>query len=809
MHDLIQDLRLAVRTLAQHRGFTFVALAILAIGIGANTAIFSFVNGVLLKPLPYAESERIVRVLTRTPDGGRNATSTLNYLDWVAGSSSFEYTAALRGESATLTGHGEAVELGGLRVSWAYFKVFGVQPVLGRTFAPGEDEPGHDQVVILNQDMWQSRFGGDPDILGRSLILDDVAHTVIGVMPGGRTFDGDFWRPLAFSTENRTRDFFWLVAYARLKPGVTLEQAQAEMDTIAARLAAEHPHPNKGSGIALDRFEEVLVNGSLRRSLFVLMGAVGLVLLIGCANLANLLLARGLAREQEFAVRTSLGATRGRLVRQLMAESLLLSFAGALLGIAVGYASLRVLKTVLPAHVLPLGTDATLDVHVLGFAVALSLLTGALCGLLPAWQSTKPNLTQSLKQGGGGASAAHVRHRLRRALVITEVALAYVLLAGAGLLIRSFVQLQQVDPGVTTSNVLTAWLPIASHRFEGADSFVSYANRLTDEIAAVPGIEAVALTSALPLRGWGWGLPFRVADRPAVEPADRPVGFFKMVSPDYFSAVSLRLQRGRWLNERDRRGAARVVVINQTLADRVFPAGDAIGKQLMVEEIIFGQARLGPEAAWEIVGVVADEKVSGLDSTSPSAGMYAAFEQSPQQYQSLVVRTGIEPLAVERSIRHAITRVNPDQPLSDVKTLDRIKRESSGSKRLHAQLLGVFAGLALLLAAIGIYGVISYSVTQRTREIGIRSALGATASNILKLILRQGLVMIVTGLMIGIGAALALTRLIESLLFGIGGRDLLTLTITAGVLAVVGVCACLWPARRAARIDPIIALRGP
>jgi putative ABC transport system permease protein len=810
VYDFLQDLRFGLRTLWKSPAFTSVAVATLAIGIGANTAIFSFVDGVLLKPLPYADPGRIVRVLEKPPGGGRNGISTLNYLDWQKDNTVFEYMAAQTGGSATLTGHGEPVELRAGMVSPHYFDIFGVKAVLGRTFAGDEDQAGKDHVVILGHPVWATQFGADPHIVGRTILLDGETTTVIGVLPAGGTFDrayNQIWRPLVFKPSSMTRNFHWFGSLAKLKRGVTLETARAQMDTIGARIAHDYPDSNKGWGVGIDLYSDILVGNQVRQSLYVLLAAVGMVLLIGCANLANLTLARGTAREREVAIRSSLGAGRWRLIRQFLTENVLLSLFGELLGIAVGYATMAGLRMAIPPYTLPREADIAMDGRVLLFALLLSVFTGVLFGLAPALRASRPDLAGSMKEGGRGSSAGGARQRFRGALVVTEMALAFVLLTGAGLLIRSFFAMQNVDTGFDSTNVITAGLPITTKRYPDAGQLNGYLRQIADNIGNLPGVRGVALTSALPMQGWGYGMPFQIAGRPMVDRANRQACFFKMVSPSYFAVLGMKLRKGRALSDRDVKGAPPATVINETMVRKYFPKEDPVGKRILIQEIVPGKTQLGPEIPWEVVGVVADEKVGGLDDKGDNPGVYVTSDQSPTYGQSLVVRTAVTPSSLQQAIRKAVYAIDKDQTLSDVKTLEQVKAESVAPDRLQSLLLTVFAVIAMLLSAIGIYGVISYSVVQRTHEIGIRAALGATTSDVLRLILRGGMLMSGLGLLVGLGGAIGLTRLLETLLFGVGARDPLTIAAVAGILALVAMLACYIPARRASRVDPLVALR--
>ncbi|MBI2513385.1 MAG: ABC transporter permease [Opitutae bacterium] len=810
MHTLIQDVRFGVRTLLKNPGFSLVALLTLALALGANTAIFSFVDGVLLKPLPYPDADRIVRVLEAPPGGGRNGISTLNYLDWARDNRSFEFIAARTGGSATLTGSDEPVRLSGAQVTAQFFDVFGAKAALGRTFLPGEDQPGRSHVVVIADSLWRTQFGSDPQILGRKIVLDSEPYEIVGVMPRGTAFDrgyARFWRPLVFKPENMTRNFHWFGAVAKLKPGVTLEQAQADMDTIGKRIAADFPDSNKGWGVGVDLLGEAIVNDDLRRSLYVLLAAVGMVLLIACANLANLSLMRVVGREREIAVRTALGAGRWTLARQFLTESVVLSLGGGAVGVALGYGAMQALKAAAPSYAIPSEVVVTLDWRVALFAFALSLLTGALVGLLPAWQAAKPDLTQSLKQGGGSGTG-HGHSRVRGALVVVEVALAFVLLAGAGLLIRSLGKLGEVDPGFNATNVLTFRLPMAETRFASPEALSTYLRTVSARLAALPGVTDLALSTALPMQGWGYGMPYLVADKPTVDRANRRAGYFKMVSPSYHRALQMRLVKGRLLDERDVRGGPPAMVINETMAKREFAGVDPIGKRILVQEIVPGKTQLGDEIPWEIVGVVADEKVGGLDDIEGAPGMYVSNAQSPSYGAGVLLRGAGDTSLLREAVRKAIREVDRDQVVADMKTLEEIKEESLGNNRFRALLLGSFAGVSLLLSAVGIYGVISYSVTQRTREIGIRAALGASERDVVRLVLRHGMGLTTLGLLVGIGGALGLTQLLGTLVFGIGSRDPLTLGSVAVALGAVALAACLIPARRATRVSPVIALRS-
>lgn len=808
MDELRNHLRFAFRQIRRNPGFAAVAILTLALGIGANTAIFSFVDAVLLKPLPYPNPEQIVQIWEKPPQYDRNGVSTMNFLDWKNQNTVFGAIAAETGGSVTLSGSGEPVQLHGSRVSAPYFNIFGIHPVLGRTFASDEDQPGKDQVVVLSHRIWQTRFAGDPSLLGRSIVLDNRPHTVIGVLPGGTRFDRnwqDIWTPLAFAPQDMTRDFHWMRVWGRLKPSVSLATAQQQMNGIGARIAAAYPASNKSWGVRVDRYQDHTVDEHLRSSLWVLLAAVGAVLLIGCVNLANLLLVRASAREREVAIRTAVGASSSDLLRQFLTESLLLSALGGITGLLVALGVLRVLKASLPPFYLPAEAVISLDWRALLFTAALILTTGILFGIAPALQAASVDPGGTLKEGGRSATAGAAGRRLRGILIVSEVALAFVLLSGAGLLIRSFYQLQQVDPGFNATNVITMGLPMDDKQFSSGPLMNSYYRQVQASIQAVPGVRDVAVTSALPLDGWGYGMPFQIAGQPIVDIANRPDAFFKMVSPSYFQALGMRLRRGRGLSESDGAGTAPVVVVNQTMVDRYFKNQNPIGQRILVQQIVPARRELGKDVPWLVVGVVADEKVGDLDDSSP--GLYVPMEQSPTLGAGLVVRGALDPALLSKSVQQAVWKINKNQPLTEIKPLEQVKSESLGPNRLRTGLLVAFAGLALLLAAIGLFGVISYTVTQRLHELGLRAALGASSWHLLQLVMKSGLGLTAIGLGIGLVVSLVLTRLLSSLLFDVSARDPLSLTLSAFVLAAVAAVASLLPALRAARVDPLVTLR--
>jgi len=803
------DLRYAVRSLVKSPGFSAIAILTLAVGIGATSAIFSFVDAVLLRPLPYADPDRILLVMERPPGGGRNVISALNFLDWRSDNRVFASIAAATGGAMTLSGVGEPVLIRAGRVSASYFDVFKVAPAIGRVFQPGEDEAGRDHVVVLSHKLWTTQFGSDPAIVGRSLTLDGENYTVIGVMPPGSAFDRGFnqmWRPLAFKPAELTRNFHWLQAYARLAPGVTMDQARAQMDAIGARIARDYPDSNKGWGVSVDRYADLVVGPQLRSSLVVLLAAVGTLLLIGCANVANLALARGTAREREVAVRAALGASRRRLVRQFLTENFVLSTVGGLFGLALGFGLMNALKLALPPFSLPRDANVTMDGGVLAFTLLLSMVTGIVFGLAPALHSTGPDLSSAMKEGGRGAGGDSGRRRLRSTLVVVEVALAFVLLVGSGLLVRSFFQMMRVNLGFDSTNVITMGLPIAGDAFPDSSQLNAYQRQIASRVEAVPAVRSVAVASTVPMRGWGNGMPFLIAGRPVTDRANRRSAGFKQVDAAYFQTIGMKLAKGRGFTAHDTKGSRPVMVINKTMAARFFADEEPIGQRILVQEIIPGRPALGPEISWEVVGVVEDEKTGDLDGNS-SAGMYVPLEQSPSAFVSLVVRAQVDPTTLQRALAQAVHEVNKDQPLSDILTLDQIKDESAATSRLRTTLLAIFASVALLLSAIGIYGVIAYTVVQRTHEMGIRAALGATSGALLTLVLAQGMALAALGLVVGLAGALAMTRLLSTLLFGVSPRDPVTMAAAASVLAAVALLACYLPARRAAALDPLAALR--
>jgi predicted permease len=811
MQTLWQDLRYGLRVLRKSPGFTIVAVLTLALGIGANTAIFSFVDAVLLKPLPYPHPERIVSVWEKHPGGTPNFISTLNFLDWNGQNRCFQFLSAIAGDTVRLTGPGRPQELNVQRVSASYFKVLGVGATLGRTFGSSEDQVGKDQEVVLSNRIWQSRFGGDPDVIGRNVTLDSKSYTIIGVLPANSTFDRTWavmWLPLAFSPADMTRNYHWLSAIARLEPGVTLKRARAQMDTIGAGIAALYPDSNKGWGVTVDPYIDEMVDPQLRRSLWVLLATVGAVLLIGCANLANLTLARGTDREHEIAIRSALGAGRLRLIRQLLTENIFLGTLGGVAGLALGDASMRAIKLLFPPDMLPPQADVRMDYAVLLFTMVVGILTGVLFGLAPALGGTRPDLVGSLKEGGR-TTAGLTRHRMRTALVVAEVALSFVLLAGASLLIRSFNRLASVNPGVDTTNVLAMDLPMPLTEFTNSTTLTNYLTEITENVRSVPGVRDVAVTDRPPMEGFANGAPFLIEGRTYLPYPERPVCGFKVVGPSYFHTVGMGLLKGRGLEETDVADAPPVTVINETMTKTYFKGEDPIGKRISIRQLVFGKRDRGPEIPWQVVGVVKDEKVGGkvLSLGEDLAVIYVPFYQSPGTFNSLVVRAAMNPLLLSGSIEQAIWKVNKNQVVANVETLEEIKSQLVAPARLRTVLLAIFAGIAVLLAAVGIYGVVSYSVAQRVHEMAIRLALGASPGGLLKLVIGKAMLMVLVGLVLGGGAALALTRALASLLYDTSPTDPVTWAAAGALLAAVALLACYFPARRAMKVDPMVALR--
>ncbi|HKT79994.1 MAG TPA: ABC transporter permease [Vicinamibacterales bacterium] len=805
---VIDDLRGGLRLLRNSPGFAAAAIATLAIAIGANTAMFSFVNGLLLRPLPYPDSSRIVRVLERTPTGALNGISTLNYLDWAKQNDVFDLTAAEAGWTAVLTGAGQPAVIRGARASVQYFQIFGVKAAIGRTFLSGDDQPGRDRVVLLSHALWEARFGADRTLVGRNILLNGEPHTVVGILEKGGPFDraaAQIWKPLAFSPSDMTREYRWLGVTARLAPDVTLEAARARMDLVADRLAAAYPQSNEGWGIAVDRLSDVVVSPQLHTAVMLLFAATLFVLLIGCANLANLALARGISRQNEMAVRAALGASRWRLMRQVLLEHVAIAVCGGIAGVGVGFAMLKWIQSLIPPSALPPAVEIAMDLRVLLFTFTAAVVTGVLFGVALAVQTPKTAMIGAARTSDGSAGG-RVGRRVRGLLVVAEVAVAFVLLVASGLLMRSFVKLLDVDPGFDAADALTAELPITPEQHPNPTELNAYLASIRAAVEAVPGVRATALTSALPLQGWGFGVPYSIAGRELANPADRRPAFFKIVSPSYFSALRIKLLAGRVLSDEDVAGGRSVAVINETLAKREFPGENPIGRRIVAPQIVPGKTAFGPPIVWEVVGVVAGEKITGLDDET-SAGMYVSNQQSPTYSLNLIVRTGTPPLALQKAVRSAIEKVNASQAISDVSTLQQIVDRSMVATRVTTTILAAFASIALLLAAVGIYGVIAYTAATRTHEMGIRAALGATSRRLRRLIFLGGMRLTSIGLLIGLAAVDGTTRVMSSMLYGVANDDPLTIVVVAAVLFAVACLACLLPAWRITKADPMEALR--
>jgi putative ABC transport system permease protein len=801
LETLWQDLRYGLRQLRRNPGFTIVAVLTLALGIGANTAIFSVINAILIRPLPYPEANCLVTVWETHPDIPKLQAAVADYLDWRKQGRDFSQLAAYScrgcwgGANAILTGAGNPEQLEATLVSANLFATLGAKPILGRTFLPGEDLPGKEPSVILSNELWQRHFNSSRDIVGRSIVLSGKSYTVVGVMASGFRFPvwADLWVPLGLvnPVEFTNRKHHLLDVVGRLSAGVGIEQAQSSLQTVARRLEAQYPATNRNIGVEIIPLQDELV-GNLRAVLLTLWGAVGLVLLIACANVANLLLTRAAGRKKEMAVRSALGAGRARVARQLLTESVLLALIGGALGLFVAGWSLDLLRAFSSSHLLR-GPAIHIDVRVLLFALAVSVLTGILFGLAPAFQNSGVDLNRSLKESGrqmGTGDGSGVR----RFLVVAEIALALIVLVGAGLVMESFYRLTRADLGFNPDHVLTLEISLPYAKYNTQQTAAFYQNLLRS-VSALPGVRLAGTTDVIPLTSDLDRTRFAVEGAPAPEPGNFPVCQTRAVSPDYFRVMQIPLIKGRYFTEADFRKSR--IIINETMARRFFPHQDPVGREILMGVLDPNPAKI------PIVGVVADSRdIQPYADAQPE--IYWPFVNS---LDNLVIRTSTEPMGLATPVRNAVLAIDKDQPTYDIRTMDQILSESLAPRRFSMLLLDGFAALALLLAAIGTYSVISFSVEHRTHEIGIRMALGAERRDVLGMVIGQGLKLVLTGVAIGVAGALALTRFLSSLLYGVKPTDPLTFIAVSLILIVVALLACYIPARRAAKVDPMVALR--
>ena len=818
---LLQDVRYAGRMLRRSPGFAATAISALALGIGANTAIFTVVNTVLLQPLAYPEPDRLVQLELSSPQGNGNITSIPKFIIWREQTQVFQDVAAydLGGPGVNLTGGDRPEQLKGVHVSAEFFRLFGARVVAGRTFSAEEDRPGGSPLAVIAGGLWRRRFGSDLNLVGKSIDLGGEPFTVIGILDPTFTSDppADIYLPLK-ADPNSTDQAHYLRAAARLKPGVTLEKAKAAMKVAAEQFnrkfaAAAGAQLGPQGSFTAEPLRDTIV-GDVRKALLVLLGAVSLVLLIACANVANLLLARATIRRREIAIRAAIGAGRGRLIRQLLTESVLLSLAGGLLGLGLGYFGVRGLLSINPGNIPRIGEQGsgiTLDLRVLVFTLGVSVFTGVLFGLIPAFNASRTDLNATLKESGLRAGSGLRQNKARSILVVTEMALALVLLVGAALLIRTFGALRSVDPGFDARNVLTMQMSLTGTRFNKAAGVNQLVREVQRHVESLPGVTALASTCCLPLEG-GFGLPLTIEGRPLTDGPFHGGASWHPVSPRYFQVFKIPLVRGRMFTERDDGGAVPVVLINEGLAKQFWPNSDAVGQRITIGKGI------GPEfaeAPREIVGIVGDVRGQGLNN-NPDPIMYVPVAQVTDGVTALnngiipitwTIRTNVEPYSVSKEIQEALRTASGGLPVAHIRSMEQVRGESTSRTDFNVTLLVIFASLALLLAAIGIYGLMAYSVQQRTQEIGIRMALGASAQDVRKMVVRQGMALALAGVIIGVAAALGVTRLMASLLYGVTPRDPIAMTSVALLLVGVALAATYLPARRASQMDPVESLR--
>jgi putative ABC transport system permease protein len=805
LERLWQDIRFSLRSLRRSPGHTAAALLALALGIGANTAIFSVVHGVLLEPLPYPSPERLVMLIDANPSRGfdRFTSSPPNFIDWRDQSRSFAGMAAMTRANPSLTGGGaEPERLEGAQISAGFFETLQVPPALGRGIGAADDRPGAPPVVVLSHELWRRRFGADPRLVGRTIDLDGRPHTVVGIAPEGFQFPSraELWIPLALEITPDMRGGHFLGVVGRLKPGLSVERAQAELSVIAGRLAKQYPDTNTGWTVSAVPVRELMVE-DVRPALLVLMATVAVVLLIACANVANLLLARMASREREVAIRTAIGAGRGRLVRQFLTESVLVALAGGALGLLLALWGTRALVA-MNADNIPRASEIGLDPPVLLFTLALAVVTGLVFGLVPALHAARPDLQGTLKEGGRGASVGVRARSARGALVVVEVALTLVLLVSAGLLLRSFAGLAAVPPGFSSAGVLTLQLNLPESRYGEEPQMAAFYDGLLASVRGLPGVRSAGAIYPLPLGTGRYMLSYVVDGRPEPPPGQEESSHIRFVTPGYLESMSIPLLRGRQLDAGDREGAMPAVVVNRTMAERAWPGEDPIGKRLTFDD------PTDADAEWRtVVGVVGDVRHAEL-STEPDAETYLPIAQDPSPFVTLVVRADGDPMRLAAPVREAVRRADRDIPVFSVRPLERVVAESLAEQRFRTTLLAIFAGLALVLASVGVYGVVSYGVTQRRHEMGLRMALGARREQVQRLVVGQGLRLVLVGAAVGLVAAYLATRLLASFLYGVRATDPLTFAAVPALLALVALAASWLPARRATQVDPIVALRA-
>jgi putative ABC transport system permease protein len=793
MQNVLQNLRFSLRMLFKNPGLTITVLLTLALGIGANTAIFTVDYATLLAPLPYPQPDQLVMVWSKI-QGGRNGISAGDFLDWKQQSKSFQDLNAWTGGSFNIATKDQPEFVPGNRITVGFHSMQQTEFFLGRGFLPEEGQAGKDHVVVLTHKLWL-KLGGDMKIVGTSMQLDGVPYTVVGVLPAGfqDRLPAQLSVPLVFKPEEINHDFHWLLAMGRLKPGVTIKQAQADMDAVTAHIAQTYPKSNKGWGSFVEPLKNDFLPSDRILTLKLLMGAVGFVLLIACVNVANLLLAKSMTRQKEIAVRSALGATPRTIFTQLLTESLLLALFGGALGVGVGYAMLHGLIAIMPEGTLPSEADLSLNFPILLF------------GCIPAWLASRLDPAETLKEGGRTGTGVG-RHRLRRVLVIGEFTLALALLAGAGLAIHSFLNLQRVDLGVKTDHVMTFFLSQPDSRSKDADHVVAYYRQVLASIQAVPGVMHASAQTGLPLEGSGFGMPFVLADKPNyADPSQRPNTSFGMVTPDYFQTFGIKLVKGRFFNDQDTASSVKVAVVNEEFANKYLKGVDPLQKRVMVEQLIPGVTKLGPYQEWQIVGVYHNVRSQGFRQDYPE--MQIPFWQIPWPSAGIGVRTQEDPASMLKSIAAAVHSVDPQIALADPKTMEQVHDDVLANDRFTLILFACFAAVALLLAGLGIYGVMAFSVAQRSHEIALRMALGATRNRVVTLILKEGVILAFCGLGLGLVGAYFVGRAMQSTLFGVSAMDFSAFGIVGAVLLVAALLACYLPARRAASVEPMQLLR--